>query len=276
MNKKILNLSISIVIGIVCIGIFFAFVDLEGLNIHIKNSGYVGAVFSLSGVLLYFTALMYQIKEYQLQVKELTKSVEAQTKSSKTLDEQKELLLEQNTNALIFGMIDSFNKFKERNKIDEVSASLVDHYQNKFSYEWQVLVKKQQLNHSELNIEFASRISNILERTLFMQKGYRVFIKFIQFAYNILYLIDQSSKMVGKNYFTAFFFSQLNTNETIMLYLSNIAGSSMPIYDNLHWGQKETKEIVAFVKSWNSLNVDYSEMDIEILTREFNRLKQNK
>ncbi len=276
MNKKVLNSFIIIAFVMICIGIIFAFVDLQGLHIHVKNSGYVGAVFSLSGVLLYFTALMYQIKEYQLQVLEMRKTLREQAKSNAILAEQKNILLEQNTNALIFGMIDSFNEFKKRNDIQGLVEKFVRFYQGKFALKWQTKLVKLRLNHKELNIKFALEIKDILEKTLPTLEGYSVFKKYIQFAYNILYLIDQRSKTVGKDNFTPFFFSQLDTNETIMLYLSNLSVLGMPIYDNLHWGRQVTKEIVDVVKWINAAQYDYKEMDVEILTQEFNKLKQNK
>ena len=60
---------------------------------NVNNYGFVGAIFRLSGIILYFTALMYQIKEYTLQVVELEKSVQAQTKSSTHLTSKKDCCL---------------------------------------------------------------------------------------------------------------------------------------------------------------------------------------
>lgn len=101
--------------------------------------------------------------------------------------------------------------------------------------------------------------------------------KFIQFAYNILYLIDINKSSMGKAKLTPFFFNQLNTKEMMLIYLANLNIFDMPHYDNLHWSYYNTKEIIDFIGAdKNNLNVDFSEIDLHILTQEFSKLKQNK
>ncbi len=275
MNKHILKGIIGLAFFMIAVGIIFAFVNLQTLHINIKNSGFVGAIFSLSGVLLYFTALMYQIKEYQLQVEELRKTVEAQTKSSVALDEQRKILLEQNTNSLIFGMIDNFNSFKQKINIEELSQGLIGYIQPKF-YSLYNELTKEDIDKKDFNIRFARGIKEVFEKMVNKSGEFKALKKYMQFAYNVLYLIDQRSKILGEDIFTAFFFSQIGTNETILLYLSNLSVKGMPIYDNLHWGIYDTKEIVDMIKQYNSISCDYSMLNLEILTEEFNKIKQSR
>ncbi len=275
MSRTVLKVIFVSALVLVIIGIVIAFIDLQIFCINIRNDGYVGAIFSLAGILLYFTALMYQIKEYQLQVKELRKSVQAQTKSSEALDEQKRIFLEQNTNSLIFGMIDSFNNFSERNKIQSWIDQLIDYYQSEFFQHWNNL-KKLQLNPEELNQKFATDIKDIFTKTIIERENYPLIRKYVQFAYNILSLIDTNIKHLSKDNFTPFFLSQLNPNEAILLFLSNLADPVMPYYDNLSWSYYNTKEITDMILNYNLQRADFKELDNKILTTEFIKLKQNK
>lgn len=275
MSKRILYLFMAFASFLIVFGILIAFIDLKIFCIDLKNDGYVGAIFSLAGILLYFTALMYQIKEYQLQVVELKKSVQAQTKSSEALDEQKRILIEQNNNSLIFGMIESFNDFKERNNIQKVINELVNFYQGILALRWNTLVNSQ-LNKVDLNRNFANDIKHIFSDSIVEQKNFSLFNRYVQFVYNILGLIDSCKSRVFQDNFIPFLFNQLNTNETMLLFLSNLVDSEMPYYDNLSWGYYETKDITDIIKKYKHQNIDFSNLDNKILTEEFNQLKQRR
>ena len=186
MSKILLNLIIVLASILLLTGVIFSFINLDIVKIKINNSGYVAAIFSMSGVLLYFAALMYQIKEYKLQVEELKKSVQAQTKSSEALDEQKRILIEQNANSLIFEMIESFNSFKERNKMYSMIHELIGFYQNIFAHRWNDKLNGSELNFRDLNIQYAHEIKDILNETVPKHDFYFEFKRFIQFVYNIL------------------------------------------------------------------------------------------
>lgn len=274
MSKNYINTIIGIAFILMILAIVIAFVDLKQIHIKETNDGYVSGIFSLVGILLYFTALMYQIKEYKLQVDELKKSVLAQTKSSEALDEQKRILIEQNINSLIFGMIQHFNDFKQRNETQVVIDDLVNFYQGTFALQWKNNLDLR-LNKSELNEKFAMDIKGIFSRTISKHKSFSIFHRYIQFIYNILYIIDQNKSNLSKDYFTPLFHSQLNVNETVILYLSNLVDIGMPFYDNLHWSYNTSEEIVNTIINYNEINIDFSEIDIEVLTKQFQELKQH-
>ena len=276
MHKKIFIIIIAIASVLVLTGIIFSFLNLSKIKIELNNSGYISAIFSLSGVLLYFAALLYQIKEYQLQVEELKKSVEAQTKSSEALDEQKRTLLEQSTNSMIFGMIDNFNSFKQRNETQQLLDRLVSFYQGLIIQRWRNIVNKSTLNHETLNIEFARGIKEIFSNTITRHEDYHELKKYVQFAYNILYLIDSNLSNLTQNIFTPFFFSQLNSKEITMIYLANLCESRMPLYDNILWDYHTTVEIVDTIFKSKTAPTNLSEIDHNILMEEFNKIKQNK
>lgn len=275
MNKITLMGLIVFSFILVGFGLVLAFVDLESFGVNNNNHGFVSAIFSLSGIILFFTALIYQIKEYSLQVIELKKSVEAQTKSSEALDEQKRLLLEQNSNSLIFGMIESFNAFKERNKTQQVVDELTDFYISIFAQCWQNNSKELRLNKHELNIKFADDIKEIFNDTIKRHELYHDCETLIQFMYNILYIIDINKPNMTRDNFTPFFFNQLNTKEMVLMYLSNLVDFGMPFYGNLSWTQHTTTKIVDMVKTYNQVQIDYKEIDISVLTQRFRELKQS-
>jgi hypothetical protein len=275
MNKYVLYSIIILAFAMIAIGIRFAFIDLQSININTKNDGYVGAIFSLSGILFFFAALMFQIKEYKLQVDELQKSVLAQTKSSEALDEQKSILLEQNSNNLLFGMISSFHDFKKRNETQIIITRLAEAYMNRFAVIWQQNIKELRLNAKELNEKFAVDIKEVLENSIIQETNFPLFKKYVQFAYNIFHLIDEKNKNKTMDIFTPFFMNQFNTYEIVMLYLSNLENPNMPRYGNLYWGYYNTKEIFDLLKKMWAHEIDFKDLDYYVLTEAFNKLKQN-
>lgn len=251
-----------------------AFIDLEEFCIKDENDGYVAALFSLSGVIIFYSALRYQIKEYKLQVIELKKSVEAQVKSSEALEEQRKLLLEQNSYSFIFGVIKSFNEFKERNEIYKCIDELVGFYQSLYALRWQKNLNNLRLNKTELNKEFAKEISKFFSDTIYKHHQYELFKQYVQFAYNILYTID--TKIILKNdNFLAFFYSQLNKKEMVMLSLANLDSKNMPHFGNLFWEHITTEGILNLIKKYPHQNIEFDLFDVHILTDEFKKLKQS-
>lgn len=276
MKDILLKILIGFAILLIIIGIVFAFVDLKVIKIDIKNDGYVAALFSLSGVLFFCSALMYQIKEYKLQVTELQKSVEAQTKSSEALDEQKRILLEQNVNNLIFGMISNFNDFRERNKIIGIIDEILEHEQGYFALRWENNQKELRLNQKELNEQFAVDVKSLFSETIISFDQFPLIKQYIQFIYNIFYIIDENRANLTKDYFTSFVYIQLTNSEKLILLLSNLVDSNMPQYDHLYWGNYETESIMNWIKQYkNGQHIDYKNMDRHILTETFNLIKQH-
>lgn len=218
---------------------------------------------------------MYQIKEYRLQVEELKKSVEAQTKSSQELEAQKKILMEQNTNNMLFGMIESFNAFKSRNETDQVISVLIGSCKDEFTKAYIEIRVASKISKDELNTLFANRIKETFSQIIVRQKYYLIFKKYIQFIYNILTLIDRNKEQMTGDIFTPFLLSQLNTNETILLYLSNlVAPPDMPYYGNLNWNYFTTKDIIEMIKGENTIKLDYDDIDYALMTKYFKELKQ--
>lgn len=273
------EIFIKILIGIagllILLGISIAFIDLKVICVDIKNDGYVAALFSLSGVILFFSALMYQIKEYKLQMTELKESVKAQTKSSEALDEQKRILIEQNINNLIFGMIASFNDFRGKNEVKKEIDFILEKEQFYYALRWESNQKELRLNSEELNMKFAQDIKSMLTHTIHSYDQFPLLRQYIQFIHNIFFIIDQNRVNLSKDYFTSFLHVQLTKHEKIFLYLSNLVDSNMPQYDNLYWGFYETETITNWIKSCeHGKYINYKEMDNHILTRQFNLIKQ--
>ena len=273
-NIFLITLFILAVICII-IGLVFPFFNCGLLSNKYDNSEYISALFSLASVILFFAALMYQLREYKKQNAELTKSIQAQIKSSEALDEQKRILLEQNTNSLIFGMIDSFNLFRERNKTQIIIDKLAIYYQEIFALLWQNKLKELQSNHKELNIQFAKNVKELFSKTIVTHEDYWGFKRYIYFVYNIFELIDQNKSNMDRDNFTPFFHCQLNTNETFLIYLANLVNNGqMPYCNKIQWTNLTTEEFIDFIKKSTFVNTDYSEIDYGILTDQFINLKQ--
>lgn len=272
-NKGFIALLVAASIFIIT-GFIFSFINLEAVAIINENSEYVSALFSLSGVILFFAALLYQIKEYKLQVIELRKSVEAQTKSSEALDDQKKILLEQNINNILFGMIDGFNLFKERNDYQTIVNKWYDECYSILMIRWQELSKSPYIDNSEFNILFAKDTKEWISGLLVNFEKHYELKKYVQFAYNVLYLIDENLSNITRNIFTPFFLSQLNSKEIALIYFSNLVDSGMPRYPNLKWDYHTTSEIFNIINNRTKPN-NLQSLDFNILTQEFNTLKQH-
>lgn len=274
MKEVFVKLLIGVAFLLIVIGIAFAFLDLNNFGIVNNNDGFVTAIFSLSGVLLFFSALMYQIKEYRLQIDELKESVKAQTKSSEALDEQKRILIEQNINNLVFGMINSFNDFRNKNKVQTAIEEILENEQSYYAMRWENNQNELRLNHDELNRQFASDIKIMLTYTIDSYAQFPLLRQYIQFIYNIFFIIDENRAYLSKDYFTSFLHIQLTTNEKIILYLSNLVNTKMPQYENLYWGFYDTQAITNWIKSYeHGKHIDYKELDNHILTEQFNLIK---
>jgi len=123
-DKLIIGIIISSVILLI-IGITFSFIPLENIGIEVTNDGYVGAIFSLTSVILFFGALVYQIREYKNQLLELQNSVEAQKKSGNELEAQRKILIQQNYQKLIFELLKELDLFKSQNEVNKGVGLLV-------------------------------------------------------------------------------------------------------------------------------------------------------
>lgn len=275
MKEGFIKILIAFAIILIILGFLVAFLDLQVVKIEVKNDGYVAALFSLAGVFLFGSALMYQIKEYKLQLTEFKKSVEAQAKSSEALEEQKRILIEQNINNLILGMINNFNDFRDKNKIQKAIDEVLEKEQCYYALRWENNQKELRLNRDELNRKFAVDIKSMLTHTISSYEQYPLLKQYIQFIYNIFFIIDQNKPHLSKDYFTSFLHIQLTKHEKIFLCLANLVDSKMPQYDNLYWGFYETETITNWIKACkHGQHIDYKEIDDHILTDQFKVIKQ--
>lgn len=273
MGDKLRKFVTGFAILLVLFGILIAFVDLNTFCLKKENADYIGVIFSLSGILLYFTALMYQIKEYKAQIKEFKKSVEAQTKSSSVLDEQKQLLIEQNITNMIFGFFNQFNEFRNRNNTQEAISNLLIHFRSFASQEWNTLKTNQRLNKRELNEAYAKVIQNTFSKVLRLSINFSIIKSYVQFVYNILYTIEQHKSNLPSTFSSAMFFCQLNNYESILIHLANLIQMDMPLNNKLTWNIPDTNDIIYLIQSNNS-KIDYSELDSNLMTDFFRKLKQ--
>ena len=222
---------------------------------------------------------MFQIKEYKLQVEELKKSVEAQTKSStelegqrRILEEQKIILIEQNDRNLIFKNIDYFNEFKQRNNTQEFIEQFIKSYCDKYINRWNKLVAKEVFNYDELVVSMQSDLISHLG----LYQDSTILRKYVQIAYNILYLIDEHNKEfnANNNYLKSIFHNQQNGYETSLIYLFNLIPVGWGIYENLSWSNYETIEVLNIIS--NNSDFDKGALDTNELTTAFIKVKQGK
>jgi hypothetical protein len=275
MSERIIKVVIKILAPILlAAGLIIGFVDLSSIGLIESNDGYVTALFSLTAILLYFSALMYQVKEYTLQVVELKKSVEAQTVSSKALEEQKQILLEQSFTNLIFSLLSDFKQFKKERDIYKMLQEKIERFQGAFALIWRRLSDEKRLNKVELNEKFADEIKDIFSQAIVKYDDVELFKQYVQFAFNILTIIDENKENFKKDYYTSTFFIQLTEEELLLLSLADIVDFGLPHYKKLEWKSHTTQKLIKLIKNYKEQNIDFSEIDGQVLTRTFLKLKQ--
>lgn len=269
---SLLQTVISLASIILIIGILFPFWNFRILDSEYDSPEYVTAIFSLSGILFFCAALIYQIREYKLQVDELKKSVEAQTKSSAALEEQKILLLEQNTNSLIFKMIDGFNQFKKDELIQDAIIGCYARSHQVFSSYFANMVTHN-VPKDRFNKELAQAIKENFTEIIKRDVNSRFIKKFVQFAYNIFYIIDQKKIPNQKDWFTPYIYIHLSKEESLILHLSNLVDQGMPISDKVQWHNSLTLDLIEMINPIKE-RAQYNLLDTNTLTEELNEIKQ--
>lgn len=252
-----------------CLGAFYL-LTVDPRELESNRGDYISAFFSISGIMLFCAALVYQIREYRLQVEELKKSVDAQTNASKALEQQKELLSEQNTSILLFTMIESFNQFKDKPEVSESIDKLYKRYTKTFQELLDGLVKEE--NKKDINQLFAYRIKEIMSSTLSSDPEFHNVRRFVQFVYNILYVIGEKNASEKKDWFTPFLYNQLTRKENLIICLSNLVDYGVPISDKITWRHQITLELLEMIdtKDRRASTV----LNAVKLTNEFSRLTQ--
>ncbi|MEQ9166890.1 MAG: hypothetical protein RLO12_11570 [Fulvivirga sp.] len=275
MTEKLIKRIIYILAPILLVtGLLIGFLELDKIGLKQQNDGYVTAIFSLTAVLLYFAALMYQIKEYKLQIVELRKSVKAQTISSKAQEEQKQILLEQSFTNLIFSLMADFKTFKKERDIHKVLTDIKEYFQGGFAIIWRDLTKEKRLNKEELHEKFAQEINLHFSNEIFKQKEIKVFQQYLQFCFNILYIIDENKKNLTKDYYTSTFFVQLTEEEILFVALSDLVKFGLPPYQKIDWKYQYTEILTKWIEESNEQFIDLTELDKNILTNKFTEMKK--
>lgn len=275
MTEKLIKFVIYILAPILLLaGLLVGFLDLDKIGLKEMNDGYVTAIFSLTAVILYFAALMYQIKEYKLQIVELRKSVEAQTISSKAQEEQKQILLEQSFTTLIFSLMADFKTFKKDRDINRVLTDIKEYFQSGFAITWRDLTKEKRLNEVELHEKFAQEINRHFSNEIFKQKEIKVFRQYLQFCFNILSIIDENKKNLSKDYYTSTFFVQLSEEEILLIALADLVEFGLPPYQKIDWKYQYTEILTKWIEESNEQFINLTELDKNTLTNKFTEMKK--
>ena len=240
MKKLFLQLISIIAFIVVAIGLLQAF-GIKVIPVKDGNEGFVSAFFSLAGVLIYFIALMYQIKEYKLQVEELKKSVEAQTKSSEALNDQKKIFLTQNTNSLVVGLINGFAEYIIRNDIEIKLEPEFNILRSIFSKKLSnYYIQSGATFDDDFYNEYANDCQQIVADVYHSSKSIHLIKRIVVLANNVLYYIEKNKETIDSSYFNVLFFSQLTTKESSIIYLSTLMGFGFTTHDDLKWNSHIT------------------------------------
>ena len=275
MTEKQLNIIIKIIAPIlIFVAILFAFVDIADLRIKVTNDGYVTSILTLVAILLYFSALMFQIKEYKLQIVELKKSVEAQTVSSKALEEQKKILLEQSFTNLIFNLMADFKQFKRERDIYVLLDEIKEKFQGTFALTWKKLSDEKRLNIKELNESFAIEVDSIFSTYILKFDNVELFRQYLQFVFNILDIIDENRHNFTKDYYTSTFYIQLKDDELLLIILSDLVNFGLPHYKKIEWKNHHTEKLISWLNTYKEQNINFNKMDRAILTNKFIEMKK--
>lgn len=242
-NNYVFIIILIVAIGFLLLGMFHLFSgNVLAENYHTPE--YIAAFFSISGVLFFCAALLYQIAEYKLQVKELRKSVIAQTKASEAMEEQRKLMQEQNANTLIFNMIESFSRFKSATEHKDSVIGFYKSYALALASDLKPLISK--ASQEDISKTIALVIKNRLI-TIKQDNEFHKLRRFVQFTYNTLYFLEQMKSPERKDWFTPLVYSMLSREELILIHLMNLVDFGVPFYANLEWHYQTTTELIEMI-----------------------------
>jgi len=230
---------------------------------------YITSFFSLSGVLLFCAALMYQIKEYRLQVEELKKSVVAQAKTSIESERQTALMQEQNSQILIHNMIETFIRFKQNEELQIAVKSFYKTYGTFFKGALEPIIRNS--DAEEFPRQVSLTIKQVLIQRLRQDNDFHRIRRFVQFSYNTLFFLDQMKTENRKDWFTPLTYSLLSREESLLIHLANLVDFDVPFYGNIHWRIEVTRELIQMI---NHEGLSENKINIGRLIDELNSMKQ--
>lgn len=274
-ENKLITLLLFLSMISLGIGLYLLFVKSENLYLNSNNDGFVSAFFSLTGVFAFFSALYYQIKEYKNQLQEMKLSVEAQTKSSEALNGQNSIMIRQNSMNSAFALIDYLNEFKKNNSVKNNIDEPLSIIQDACYLKWKHLDFINNANKEQVYSDFSCYILNIVNDVFSSCKQHFYISRLVTMAYNVLYFIDQNGETLDQKYFKALFLSQLNTEETVLIRLSNFIQFGFGQYDNLEWDYHCTSETINWLLKFESHNHIYTGViEISEFTNRFEKFRQ--
>ncbi len=209
--------------GLIGVAIFFCLIGVFSIWFiqypENMNATMIAGWFSLSSVLFFVTALIYQIKEYKLQRVEFAESIKAQNFSARALEEQRQIMLEQKTDAFLMGIIHGFNEYKVNENIHKhIVLFNVNLKSVNATPGVTILTRNNELQYQQLATDLIRYANSTIKKERTLQR-------FITFFWNMVLKIEESKQHFGdkENYFyLSYFFNQLSQHEVNILILSEI------------------------------------------------------
>ncbi|HQN92684.1 MAG TPA: hypothetical protein PLQ09_01075 [Prolixibacteraceae bacterium] len=227
-------------------GVYIAFFPIEKWGIKFSNDGFVSAIFSLIGAVLFFGALIYQIKEYQNQLKELKLSVEAQTKSGNELEAQRIILIQQNYQKLIFELLKELDLYRNINEVSKGVGQLLKVPQEAIEVEWKGTKQMFVDLHKKVPIFNISIFSTIYNR-------YTQFVKKQEFVLEGNYTIALFISLMDKINITLLKIEDVDLRETLI----NATKCHVSIQEWCFYLVKETYKKQSSCFKWDLLTTEY-------------------
>ena len=242
MSKTSLKFLLGLALIFLIIAFLSTFINLENIVVH-DNDGYVAAFFSLTAVVLYFVALMYQKKEYTETQDKMQQSIAVQEK-------QGQILVDQNFTNLFFRLYSGFRQFKIDQTVLTMVTELKDELSKEFYLRYKELANQKKLEGEVLSKQFAKDTINHFEQRIFESKHFDLFRQYLIFVYNILTIIDKNKEKVSQDNYTSTFFVQLHPDENLLLSLASFNGFSLPGYHTVKWDYQATERLLNWINAY--------------------------
>jgi len=269
MKNKFRLFEVSAVL-IAIAALIIAFTPLSSLGVQMENHGFVAALLSLSSLLLFYSALRYQIKEYKLQYIELKNSVVAQTKSSKALEVQKDILMEQKRiaqeqklNELIFQHINVANEYCSKHGINKLLNDTTSRFYsqgrslvNKLNKEFDQRAEQYQI--SEFIGRFINELSSDLDNYIYNNEGGHLLSAYFGHYINLLHLIEKHQEDIDQDYFKSFLYTEMGDKRRLLFYFSATFSKSSPPNVKVKWNERDLELFKRFMKDTSSEEVRFS------------------
>ena len=267
MKNKLRMFEISAVL-IAIAALIIAFIPLSSMGVQMENHGFVASLLSLASLLLFYSALRYQIKEYKLQYIELKNSVVAQTKSSKALEDQKDILLEQKQiaqeqklNELLFQHINAASDYCRKQGISELLNNATHML---FAHGNKLIIKLnkefgQKDSHmmSEFSERFLQELSSDLDNFIYNNQNGHLLSAFFGHYINLLDLIEKHKDHIDQDYFSSFLYTEMGDKRRLLFYFSATFFRSSPPNNKVVWNERDVELFKRFMKNTNSEDLSF-------------------